>query len=159
MATASATPSTSTACSGVDSNDLLDLRDPECGDQESTQAEYSSGSDAAATAREPNQGFVGGRLFVGIPPEQFKQLLGFGLQGWRGRCEFAGVLLSLLREQNRPAHQPGSLFSSETSVAMPSRIDSRMPGIETRWRVSWMARQTSSAKSTALPRLPVISSA
>ena len=59
MATASATPSTSNARSGVDSNELLDLRDPECGDQESTQAGHGSGSDAATTANEPTQGSSG----------------------------------------------------------------------------------------------------
>ena len=59
MATASATPSTSNARSGVDSNELLDLHDPECGDQESTQAGHGSGSDAAATAKEPSQGSSG----------------------------------------------------------------------------------------------------
>jgi len=58
------------------------------------------------------------------------------------------------REQApRPAHQFGSLLSSETSVAMLVRIDSRMTGIETRCRVSWMARQSSSESNTALPRL------
>jgi len=59
MATASATPSTSTARSGVDGNDLLDLREPETSEQDSTQAEHSSGSDAAATAKEPSQGSGG----------------------------------------------------------------------------------------------------
>ena len=59
MATASTTPSTSTARSGGDGNELLDLRDPETSEQDSTQAEHSSGSDAATTAKEPSQGSGG----------------------------------------------------------------------------------------------------
>ena len=59
MATASATPSTSTARSGGDGNDLLDLREPEASEQDSTQAEHSTGSDAATTANEPTQGSGG----------------------------------------------------------------------------------------------------
>ena len=51
MATASATPNTSTTRNAGDSNDLLDLREPE----DNTQAEHSSGSDAATTANEPSQ--------------------------------------------------------------------------------------------------------
>jgi len=39
---------------------------------------------------------------------------------------------------------------------MPSRIDSLIPGIESRYSVSWIARQSSSGTSTALPRFPVI---
>lgn len=39
---------------------------------------------------------------------------------------------------------------------MPSRMDSRMPGMESKWRVSCIARQSSSDTSTALRRLPVI---
>jgi hypothetical protein len=59
MATASATPSTSTARSGGDGNDLLDLREPETSEQDSTQAEHSTGSDAATTANESIQGSGG----------------------------------------------------------------------------------------------------
>ena len=59
MATASATPSTSTARSGGDGNDLLDLREPEASEQDSTQAEHSTGSDAATTANESTQGSGG----------------------------------------------------------------------------------------------------
>jgi len=59
MATASATLSTSTARSGVDGNDLLDLREPETSEQDSTQAEHSTGSDAATTANESIQGSGG----------------------------------------------------------------------------------------------------
>jgi hypothetical protein len=59
MATASATPNTSTTRSGGDGNDLLALRDPEASEQDSTQAEHSTGSDAATTANESTQGSGG----------------------------------------------------------------------------------------------------
>jgi len=59
MATASATPNTSTTRNTGDGNDLLDLREPETSEQDSTQAEHSTGSDAATTANEPTQGSGG----------------------------------------------------------------------------------------------------
>ena len=59
MATASATPNTSTTRSGGEGNELLDLQGPEASEQDSTQAEHSSGSDAATTANEPTQGSGG----------------------------------------------------------------------------------------------------
>jgi hypothetical protein len=59
MATASATPNTSTTRNTGDGNDLLDLRDPEASEQDSTQAEHSTGSDAATTANESTQGSGG----------------------------------------------------------------------------------------------------
>ncbi|MCP9832457.1 hypothetical protein KBZ14_12510 [Synechococcus sp. HJ21-Hayes] len=70
MATASATPSTSTARSGVDGNELLDLREPEASEQDSTQAEHSSGSDAATTANEPTQGSGGDGLSEALKAER-----------------------------------------------------------------------------------------
>ena len=59
MATASATPNTSTTRNAGDGNDLLDLREPEASEQDSTQAEHSTGSDAATTANESTQGSGG----------------------------------------------------------------------------------------------------
>jgi len=59
MATASATPNTSTTRNTGDGSDLLDLREPEASEQDSTQAEHSTGSDAATTANEPTQGSGG----------------------------------------------------------------------------------------------------
>src|SRR5664280_1872395 len=80
------------------------------------------------------------------------------LSPWSQACcsELARVLARLLRVEQAPAHQPGSSSSSSDGVAMPSRMDSRIPGIETRYSVSCTARQSSSETSTALPRLPVI---
>ena len=70
MATASATPSTSTARSGGDGNDLLDLQGPEASEQDSTQAEHSSGADAATTANEPTQGSGGDGLSEALKAER-----------------------------------------------------------------------------------------
>ena len=110
----------------------------------------------AGAAQFPDHGLLGRRLDVGVVGQKLQQGLGLLLESRRWGRELAGVLLSLPGEQNRPAHQSGSLLSSLTSVAMPSRIDSRIPGIATRCRVSWMARQSSSESRTALLRLPVI---
>jgi hypothetical protein len=59
MAPASATPNTSTTRNTGDGSDLLDLREPETSEQDSTQAEHSTGSDAATTANESIQGSGG----------------------------------------------------------------------------------------------------
>ena len=59
MATASATPNTSTTRNTGDGSDLLDLREPETSEQDSTQAEHSTGSDAATAANESTQGSGG----------------------------------------------------------------------------------------------------
>jgi hypothetical protein len=59
MATASANPNTSTTRNTGAGNDLLDLREPETSEQDSTQIERSTGSDAATTANEPAQGSGG----------------------------------------------------------------------------------------------------
>jgi len=70
MATASATPNTSTTRNAGDGNDLLDLRDPEASEQDSTQAEHSSGSDPAPTANEPTQGTGGDGLSEALKAER-----------------------------------------------------------------------------------------
>lgn len=70
MATASATPNTSTTRNAGDGNDLLDIRDPEASEQDSTQAEHSTGSDAATTANEPTQGSGGDGLSEALKAER-----------------------------------------------------------------------------------------
>jgi hypothetical protein len=62
----------------------------------------------------------------------------------------------LLGVNDRPAHQPGAEEVLLRGVASPSRMDSRMPGMERRKRVSWMLRQSSSETRTALERFPVM---
>ena len=70
MATASATPNTSTTRNAGDGNDLLDLREQEASEQDSTQAEHSTGSDAATTANEPTQGSGGDGLSEALKAER-----------------------------------------------------------------------------------------
>ena len=69
MATASATPNTSTTRNAGDGNDLLDIRDPEASEQDSTASENSSGADAAA-ANEPTQGSGGDGLSEALKAER-----------------------------------------------------------------------------------------
>src|SRR5664279_2284676 len=95
-----------------------------------------------------------GRRLVGVLCEDRQQGLSLWLQA--GRSQLLRVLLSLLRVDESPAHQRSSPSSSSAGVAMPSMMDSRMPGMDTRYRVSCTARQSSSPTRTALPRLPVI---
>ena len=70
MATASATPNTSTTRSGGEGNELLDLQGPEASEQDSTQAEHSTGADAATTANEPTQGSGGDGLSEALKAER-----------------------------------------------------------------------------------------
>lgn len=53
-----------------------------------------------------------------------------------GRRDFPRVLLRLLREDDRPVHQPGLLDALLSGSAIPLRMESRIPGIETRCSVS-----------------------
>ena len=77
-----------------------------------------------------HQFFVGRRVLKGIPGDEIEQTLGLGLE-IRGR-DFPGILLCLLGVDDRPTHQPGLVEVLLSGTAMPLRIDSRMPGIETR---------------------------
>src|SRR5258706_16384956 len=70
--------------------------------------------------------------------------------------ELPGVFQCLLRVHHTPPHQSSFLALLASGSAMPRLIDSRMPGIDSRYRVSWIACQSSADTSTASPRLPVI---
>ena len=93
-----------------------------------------------------------------ILPQNLEKLLGLLLEP--AAREFAGVSLRLTRKDQAPgtraALQPGFAKVLERGVASPWRIDSRMPGIESRYSVSSIACQSSSEISTPLCRLPVI---
>ena len=54
------------------------------------------------------------------------------------------ILLRLLRINQSPTHQSNSVEHSSIGVAIPSLMDSRMPGTERRCKVSWIERQSSS---------------
>src|ERR1035437_4426302 len=76
----------------------------------------------------------GRRRLVGVLCEDREQGLSLCLQAGCGKL--LSVLLGLLRVDEPPAHQRSSPSSSSIGVAMPSMMDSRMPGIDTRYRVS-----------------------
>jgi hypothetical protein len=98
--------------------------------------------------------FVWGRVLEGVVGEDGEEAFGLGAEVGAG--DLASVFLSLFGEDDRPVHQPGLVEALDRGSAMPLRMDSRMPGMEVRKRVSWMLRQSSSQMSTALERLPVI---
>lgn len=63
-----------------------------------------------------------------------QQLLRLGFQTAGGKL--LRVFSRLLRVDEPPTHQSSSSEHSLTGSSMPSRIDSRMPGIESRYSVS-----------------------
>ena len=86
--------------------------------------------------------------------EDIKQLLSLGLKPRSGN--FSTILLRMLRKNDLPLHHPGFSLHFSTGVFSPFRIDSRIPGIERRYRVSWIERQSSSEIKMALDLFPVI---
>ncbi len=74
------------------------------------------------------------RGLIGVVAEEVKQ--GFGFRTESRRRKFLGVLLSLRREDERPLHHVSAESQALTGVAKPLRIDSRIPGIDTRYNVS-----------------------
>lgn len=91
---------------------------------------------AGKCATQISQKFFEGRRFLKrISGEQSEDSLGLRLKASLG--EATGVFLCLLRKDDLPrGHQPGSFSHSSIGVASPSRIDSHIPGTESRWRVS-----------------------
>ena len=87
-----------------------------------------------------NEPLEGGWGRVGVLLQDLEQGLRLGPKA-RGR-QLLGVLLGRLGAEEAPGHQSSLSSSSSTGVAMPSRMDSRMPGIETRCSVSCTARQS-----------------
>jgi hypothetical protein len=73
-------------------------------------------------------------ILIRIQFQDLKQSLGFWLQS--RRLEFFSVLLSLFGEDKRPAHHLSSLLHFPTGVLMPSRMDSRIPGMAVKKSVS-----------------------
>ena len=77
-----------------------------------------------------NQFFAGRWILKRIFREYVEQPFGLGpeIHG----CNFPGVFLRLPRVNNRPTHQPGFFDDLDSGSAMPLRMDSRIPGIDTR---------------------------
>src|SRR5436309_10582993 len=78
---------------------------------------------------------VGGRRLIRVFSEEDEEPFGPGAQP----CdrELFCILLCLFREDDAPSiHQPGSSEHSSIGVSRPSRIDSRIPGKDSRYTVS-----------------------
>ncbi len=71
---------------------------------------------------------------IRISAEDFENRYSLGFEV--GRSELLGILLSLLCIADFPGHQRSSDAHFPTGVAMPFRMDSRIPGIDSRNRVS-----------------------
>ena len=74
--------------------------------------------------------FIRGRGLVGILTKHGKQGFGFETQPRRG--ELLGIFLGLACEDDPPGYHANFSRHRETGVFRPRRIDSRMPGIDTR---------------------------
>ena len=98
--------------------------------------------------------FVWRRVAVWVFSEQIQQAI--GLRFKTGLRYFLRVFFRLLRENQSPTHQPGSSSHFSTGVFSPFLIDSRIPCIEARYKVSSIARQSSSEIRTAEFLLPTI---
>jgi hypothetical protein len=75
-----------------------------------------------------------GRILARIRAHDFKQALSICPQV--RRSQFLSVLLRLFCVIEIPAHQLRVLELFESGSAIPLRIESRIPGIESRYRVS-----------------------
>ncbi len=74
------------------------------------------------------------RPLEGIFGKYRQQFLGFGFQPTE--CELFCVFLGLSCVDKLPGHQSSSSSHSSTELGMPSRMDSRIPGTESRNNVS-----------------------
>ena len=66
--------------------------------------------------------------------QQIEEFLYPGTQTRSG--DFPGILLRLASVDQFPTHQSSSPAHSSTGVFIPSMMDSRIPGMESRWSVS-----------------------
>lgn len=78
----------------------------------------------------PNKFLEGGRVLERIGFQYFQQALRLRLQ--TRRRKLFSVFLGLFGVKKAPAHQLSFLESLLTGVLSPARMDSRIPGIETR---------------------------
>src|ERR1051326_290533 len=81
----------------------------------------------------------------------------FSIAFQSGRREFLGIFLSLSGIDKRPLlHQASSGEHFSTGLFKPRRIDSRIFGIDSRYKVSWIAIQSSTETSMPEFFLPTI---
>jgi hypothetical protein len=77
-----------------------------------------------------NEFFVGRRSLERSLCEKIEKT--FCLWPEIGRRKFPRIYLRLFRKGDRPTHQPGWVEVFSSGSAMPLRMESRMPGIETK---------------------------
>ena len=99
--------------------------------------------------------FKARRGLEGIGFKNLEELFGFGFQSCRG--DFLGIFLRLSGVDKRPLlHQTNSGEHLSTDVFKPRRIESRIFGIERRYKVSWIANQSSTEIRTPAFFFPTI---
>ncbi len=91
-------------------------------------------SSGVSTSEIADELLVGGRVLEGIIRQNIQKKLSLRFQS--SARKLFGVLLRLLRENKAVFHQSSFSAHAETGAASPSRIDSLIPGIETKKRLS-----------------------
>src|SRR4030042_2622081 len=95
----------------------------------------------------PYEFFIRWRISEWVFSEQVQQATRLGFK--TGFYNFFRVFFRVFSKNQSPTHQPGSSSHFSIGVFNPFFIDSRIPGIDARYRVSSIARQSSSEISTA----------
>ena len=94
------------------------------------------------------------RALKWIAFQQLQQILGFGLQTRFGKLP--RILERVFGKYQMPTHQFNSVAAEASGSAIPAMIDSRIPGTDSRNKVSWIATQSSLETRTALVFFPQI---
>ena len=106
------------------------------------------------TGQITNELLISRRTLERVDFKNFEQFFGFWLQS--SGSKFLCIFLCLLGEDKRPFHQVSSGEHFSTGVLSPRTIDSRIFGIERRYNVSCIARQSSTERRTPAFFFPTI---
>lgn len=98
--------------------------------------------------------FIRRRVMERVFFKDFEEGFGLRLEPCGGELE--GVLSGVSRENQPPLYHFSVLEHFSGGVLRPFLMDSRMPGTDSRYRVSCTADQSSAEINTALLRFPVI---
>ena len=102
----------------------------------------------------PDQFFKRRRIRKRVISKEFQQ--SFNVRTKIQRGGLFRIPLCLFRKIELPTHHLSVFEHLSSGCFIPAMTDSRIPGTDSRCKVSWMFRQSSSEISTALARLPVI---
>lgn len=91
-------------------------------------------SSGIGTSKIADELLVRGRILEWIIDQNIQKQLRLRFQ--TSTCKLLRVLLRLFREDEEVFHQSSFLAHASTGVASPERMDSRIPGIETKYRLS-----------------------